>query len=88
MIFHWKGETMESTVKEIAAILRSTETMADRFAQRVQQRVGQPVSHAEILTVMKGISARSLSMEKVVAKVRRQQRQKEEKKEKVARLNK
>jgi hypothetical protein len=63
---------MESTIKEIAAVLRSTETMAEQFAKEVQQRVGQPVSHAEILAAMKKISAKQLSMVKVVAKIRQQ----------------
>lgn len=67
---------MESTVKEIAAVLRSTESMAAQFAQRVQDRVGQPVSYAEILSAMQKISARSLSLEKVVAKVQQQQKKK------------
>lgn len=63
---------METATKEIAAILRSTESMADQFAMQVQRRVGQPVSHAEILVAMKKISARQLSMHKVVAKVQQQ----------------
>lgn len=67
---------MEATVKEIAAVLRSTESMAAQFAQRVQDRVGQPVSYAEILSAMQKISARSLSLEKVVAKVQQQQKKK------------
>lgn len=60
---------METTTKEIAALLRSTEQMADRFVQRVQTRVGEPVLDEEILAAMKKISVKSLSMEKVVAKV-------------------
>jgi hypothetical protein len=63
---------METTTKEIAALLRSTEQMADRFVQRVRTRVGEPVLDEEILAAMKKISAKSLSMEKVVAKVQRQ----------------
>jgi hypothetical protein len=63
---------MESTTKEMATVLRSTETMADQFAEQVQQRVGQPVSHAEILAAMKKISAKQLTMYKVVAKVKQQ----------------
>lgn len=59
-------------IKEIASLLRSTETMAARFAQRVQERVGQPVSNAEILDAMQQMSAKRLSMDKVVAKVRKQ----------------
>jgi hypothetical protein len=67
---------MEATIKEIAVFLRSTESMAVQFAQRVEERVGQPVSHDEILAAMQKISARSLTMEKVVAKVRDQQKRK------------
>jgi cell pole-organizing protein PopZ len=67
---------METTIKEIAALLRSTEHMAAQFAQRVEERVGQPVSHEEILAAMQKISAKSLTMEKVVAKVRDQQKRK------------
>jgi oligoribonuclease NrnB/cAMP/cGMP phosphodiesterase (DHH superfamily) len=63
---------METMTKEIAAVLRSTETMADQFAILVQQRVGQQVSHAEILAVMKKVSPKQLSMKKVVAKIRQQ----------------
>jgi hypothetical protein len=65
---------METTTKEIAAVLRSTETMADQFAILVQQRVGRPVSHAEILAVMKKASPKQLSMKKVVAKIRQQRK--------------
>jgi hypothetical protein len=71
---------MEATTKEIAAILRSTETMADRFAQLVQERVGQPVPQAEILAVMQKMPIKSLTMAKVVVKIR-QEREKRRKKE-------
>jgi hypothetical protein len=47
--------------------------MADEFAKRVQQRVGEPVTYAEILAVMKRTSARSLSMSNVVTKMKREQ---------------
>jgi len=67
---------MEQTVKEIAAILRSTEDMADRFTRRVQERVGQSASADDILAVMKAMSAKSLSMDKVVAKVQQRQNRK------------
>ncbi len=65
---------MEQTIKEIAAILRSTEDMADRFTRRVQERVGQSTSAEDVLAVMKAMPAKSLSMDKVVSKL--QQRQK------------
>lgn len=67
---------MEQTVKEIAAILRSTEDMADRFTRRVQERVGQSASADDILAVMKAMPAKSLSMDKVVARVQQQQKRK------------
>ena len=63
---------MDSTVEEMAEVLRSSETMADQFAKRVQDRVGQPVEYDEILAVMKKTPAKSLTMVKIVAKLRRQ----------------
>jgi hypothetical protein len=63
---------MNPIIKEMATLLRSTEAMADQFAEQVQRRVGQPISHAEILAAMKKISVRQLSMRKVVAKVKQQ----------------
>jgi hypothetical protein len=63
---------MESTVQEMAEVLRSTETMADQFAKRVQERLGQPIPYVEILAVMKKTPAKSLSMTRVVTKLRRQ----------------
>jgi len=65
---------METTIKEIATLLRSTEQMASQFVERVQARAGQPVSQAEVLTAMRKIPAKSLSMEKVVAKVQQQRK--------------
>jgi len=62
-------EGMDTTLKEIAAVLRSTENMADEFAKRVQVRMGEPVPHDEILAAMKKISARTLSMDKVITKI-------------------
>jgi hypothetical protein len=67
-----KEAWMETTTREIAAVLRSTDSMADQFAIQVQERLGQPVSHDEILAVMKKMSAKQLSMKKVVAKIRQQ----------------
>ena len=63
---------MDATVKEIAAVLHSTETMAAQFASRVQARVNQPVSNTEILAVMKKMSIKSLSMDKVTKTLQRQ----------------
>ena len=40
----------------------------------ILERLGQPVSHAEILAVMKKMSPRQLSMKKVVAKIRQQRK--------------
>lgn len=65
---------METAIKEIATVLHSTDTMADQFAKRVQQRLGEPVSPAEILAVMNKVPSKSLTMAKVVAKLRRQRR--------------
>jgi len=62
---------MESTVKDIAAILRSTDTMADEFAKRVQERVKHPVTYDEILGAMQKMSVKRLSMDKVVAKLKK-----------------
>ena len=65
---------MESTIKEIATVLRSSDAMAAQFAAGVQQRVKGTVSHAEILAVMKSVSAKNLSMAKVVAKLQQQKK--------------
>ena len=67
-----ESKTHKRNIKEIAALLRSTDSMAAQFAQRVQERVGEPVSNAEILDAMQKISVKRLSMEKVVAKIRQQ----------------
>ncbi len=67
-----KEKTMESTIEEMAEVLRSTGTMAAQFADRVQERVGEPVPHDDILAVMKTMSQKTLSMDKVVTKLRRQ----------------
>jgi hypothetical protein len=63
---------METKIEEIAAVLRSTDNMAEGFAERVQERVGQPVSHAEILAVLEGISPPRITMDRVVSKLRSQ----------------
>jgi hypothetical protein len=65
---------METETKEIAAVLRSSDSMAEQFALLVQERVGQPVSHGEILAVMKKMSPKQLSMKKIVAKLRLQRK--------------
>jgi hypothetical protein len=52
---------MESTVQEMAEVLRSTETMANPLRQRVQERLGRPVAYAEILAVMEKTPVKSLS---------------------------
>jgi hypothetical protein len=79
---------MEATVREIAAVLRSTEPMADRFVRRVQERMGQPVPHAEILSIMEKIPSKSLTMGKVVTKIKREQEKREEKKRRERRRKK
>ena len=63
---------MDITEKEIAVVLRSTDEMATKFAERVQERVGQAVSYADILAVMEAMPSSSLTMDKVVSKLRRQ----------------
>ena len=63
----------QTTIQEIAGVLRSTDKMADQFAQRVQERVGQPVPYDDILAVMQKMPARTLTLEKVVTRLRRQQ---------------
>lgn len=63
---------MEATIKEIAAVLRSTDTMAQGFAKRVQERVGQPVPYSDILAVMQKIPSTRLSMTRVVTLLERQ----------------
>jgi hypothetical protein len=63
---------METTIKEIAAVLRSTDKMADGFAQRVQEKVGEPVPYTDILAVMRQMRPTTLTMDKVVTRVRRQ----------------
>jgi hypothetical protein len=69
-----KGGIMDATIKEIATLLRSTDEMAEQFIQRVQTRVGEPVSHAEILATMKKIPPKSLTMEKVVVKLKQKRK--------------
>lgn len=64
--------TEETMIQEMAGILRSTDKMAAQFAERVQERVGQPVSHDTIVAAMRQMSARTLTMEKVVDKLKRQ----------------
>jgi hypothetical protein len=63
---------MDSTVQEIAAVLRSTDKMALGFAERVQERVGQPVPYSDILAVMQKMPTTSLTMAKVVLRLKRQ----------------
>ena len=62
---------METTIKEIAAVLRSTDKMAEGFARRVQEKVGQPVPYNDILAVMRQIPSTRLSMTKVVIELRK-----------------
>ena len=64
-------KTEDETIREMAAVLRSTEQMAAGFATRVQERLGQEVSFIEILDVMKKISTTRLSMDSVVVQLRR-----------------
>ena len=66
-----KEEGMETTIKDIASVLRATDKMAVAFAERVQERVGQPVPYAEILAVMQQMQPSTLTMARVVTKLRR-----------------
>jgi hypothetical protein len=63
---------MEATIQEMASVLRSTDTMAVEFADRVRERVGDPVSNDEILATMQKMSPKTLSMKRVVDKINRQ----------------
>jgi hypothetical protein len=63
---------MEDKIEEIAAVLRSTDSMAEGFAERVQERLGQPVSYDEILAVLERISPPRITMDRVVSKLRSQ----------------
>jgi hypothetical protein len=62
----------EDRSREIAGALRATEDMATAFADRVQERLGRPVSHERILAVMHDISIKRLTMDRVVQKLRRE----------------
>jgi hypothetical protein len=65
------SEGTENRTEEIADILRATEEMAVAFVDRVQERVGRPVSHDQILAIMRHISVKRLTMDLVVNKLRR-----------------
>ena len=65
---------METIVQEIAAVLRSTDKTAAGFAQRVQERVGRPVTYTDILAEMRKMPSTSLSMAKVVLRLKRRRR--------------
>jgi hypothetical protein len=65
------SEGTENRTEEIADILRATEEMAVAFVDRVQERVGRPVSHDQILKIMRHISVKRLTMDLVVNKLRR-----------------
>ena len=69
-----KDGIVETKIKEIAAVLRSTEKMAGQFADRVEERLGTPVTHSELLAVIGGMPPHTLTMDKVVNKLRRQLR--------------
>ena len=66
------SDRTEDRTQEIAEVLRATEDMAAAFADRVQERLGQPVSHDQILATMQKISAKRLTMDRVVTKLRRE----------------
>lgn len=62
---------MEEKIQEIAAVLRSTDDMALKFTERVQERLGQPVTNDEILHTMESISPSRLTMDELIRKMRR-----------------
>ncbi len=64
----------ETTTRDIAAILRSTEVMAEQFIERVQDRVNEQVSPTLILAAIQKISVKTLTLEKVVTKVQELQK--------------
>jgi hypothetical protein len=64
-------EKMEEKIQEIAAVLRSTDDMALKFTERVQERLGQPVTNDEILHTMESISPSRLTMDELIRKMRR-----------------
>ena len=69
-----KPNLQKATVRDVAEVLRSTETMAAQFVERVQERVNDPVSPKEILAVMEKIPAKSLSMDRVIGIIERQRK--------------
>jgi hypothetical protein len=64
---------MDETIKEIAVLLRATDQMAALFVERVQARMREPVSEAEVLTAMKKVPVKSLTMDKVIDRIQKQQ---------------
>jgi len=68
-----RENVMELVIKEMASLLCSTEEMAAQFAQRVREQVNQSVAHAQILDVMQKIPKKRLSMQRVVAMLKKQQ---------------
>jgi hypothetical protein len=58
------------TIQEIARILRSTDNMAEGFAQRVREMVGSDVPEETILQAMKRLNPRALDINKVAVAVK------------------
>ena len=58
------------TIREIARILRSTDHMAEGFAERVRELVGGDVPEETILQAMKRVNPRALDINKVAVAVK------------------
>ncbi len=61
--------TPDPALREIATVFRCHPDMALAIAERIRQKLGQPVSNADIARVMKSIPPTRLSVEAVVAKL-------------------
>ncbi len=59
----------DPALQEIATTFRCHPTMAVAIADRIRERLGQPVSNAEIARVMKSIPMARLSIDAVIVKL-------------------
>jgi hypothetical protein len=62
----------DHALQEIATTFRCHSSMAESIANRIRERLGQPVSNAEIARVMKSIPPTRLSIDTVIAKLEKQ----------------
>lgn len=69
-------DTPDQALLEIAQVFRCHPTMAGAIADRIRQKLGRPVSNAEIVRVMKRIAPSRLSVDAVVAKLQKQPQRK------------